>query len=341
VYSTYALTVIPCLLVFGPWSDAVGRRAVLLAGVVLGALAAGVFAAARGVAWLFAAQVVEGVAMAAVQGSAVPALVETHPHEDRARASLVGSATTVAGAALGPLAAGLIATIGPWPRRVPYLVELPLLVATALVLWAALPRRDGAARQWRPLRPSVPASIRPRFTAAATAAFLAWAVVSLFLSLIPSYVSELLHTTDVALVGALAAVVLGCAAVVQLAARQLAARPSQAAGLLLVASASAALVVVAHVRHLPVIAAASVLAGLGLGLVFRGALIEVNAIAPSDRKGEVVASFYVVVYLGTALPVIGTGVVALATGLLTAVQVFGYVVGAGCLLTARAAARAG
>lgn len=38
-----------------------------------------------------------------------------------------------------------------------------------------------------------------------------------------------------------------------------------------------------------------------------------------------------VIYLGVALPVIGVGFIALATGLLVAVQIFAYLVGAACL----------
>ncbi len=102
VYATYAFTVMPCLLVFGPLSDALGRRRLLLGAVALATVAAAVFALASGTAWLFAAQVVEGVAMGALQGTAVAALVETHPRDDRDHASLVGSAATVGGAAIGP-----------------------------------------------------------------------------------------------------------------------------------------------------------------------------------------------------------------------------------------------
>jgi MFS family permease len=74
--------------------------------------------------------------------------------------------------------------------------------------------------------------------------------------------------------------------------------------------------------------AASALAGLGQGLAFGGALAQVNTAAPDRQRGEVLSAFYVVIYLGTAPPVIGTGVVAVAVGLLPAVQVF-----AGCAIT--------
>jgi MFS family permease len=328
VYATYAFTVMPCLLVFGPLSDALGRRRLLLGAVALATVAAAVFALASGTAWLFAAQLVEGVAMGALQGTAVAALVETHPRDDRDHASLVGSAATVGGAAIGPLLAGMLARYGPSPRRLPFLVEVALLAVALAVLVVVFPDDSGGRATWTPRRPSVPAPIRRTFALAGMAAFLAWAVASLFLSLIPSYVGETLRTANVALTGGLAATMLGASALVQVGLRRVPSAAAQTAGLALVTAACLALVVVAHVRSLAVMTGAAVLAGLGLGFAFRGSLSDVNAIAPDDRKGDIVATYYLVVYLGTAVPVVGVGILAQATGLLTAVQVFGAVIGA-------------
>jgi MFS family permease len=99
-----------------------------------------------------------------------------------------------------------------------------------------------------------------------------------------------------------------------------------------VTASAGALLVVAEVRSLPAIVVASALAGLGLGLVSRAALAEVSDRAPVDRRGDVVACFYLVIYLGTAVPVIGVGLLAHATDLLGAVRTFDVAVGAACLV---------
>jgi predicted MFS family arabinose efflux permease len=323
VFATYAATVMPCLLVFGPLSDAIGRRRVLIAAVCLGLAATGLFAAARGLGWLFCAQIVEGAAMGALQGAAVAALIETDPRGDRDHASLVGSALTVGGAAVGPFLAGFVAQYAPWPRRLPYLIEAVLLVVAFLVLVTRFDTDEPRRHRWRPQRPSVPKSIRRTFALASGSAFLAWAVASLFLSLIPSYVIQLLHTLNLSLVGAVAGLMLACSALSQLLGRRAAVSSAQIVGLSLVAVSAAGLVLVAHFQHLPVILMAATLAGTGLGLTFRATLNDVNAVVPEHRKGEIVASFYLIVYLGTALPVIGVGLAAAATGLLTAIQLFG------------------
>ena len=58
-------------------------------------------------------------------------------------------------------------------------------------------------------------------------------------------------------------------------------------------------------------------------------------IAPSDQRGEVSAAFYVCIYLGIALPVIGIGIPPDLTTLFTAVTTLAVVTGA-CALTVAA-----
>lgn len=74
LFATYALLVIPALLVFGPLSDAKGRRELLLWAIVVAALAAALFAAAHRLAVLFVAQAVQAMALGALQGQRDPGL---------------------------------------------------------------------------------------------------------------------------------------------------------------------------------------------------------------------------------------------------------------------------
>jgi len=62
---------LPALLLLGSLSDVVGRRPVLLVGLGAACAGLGLFAAARGTAWLFAARVLQGVAVGAVSAVAV------------------------------------------------------------------------------------------------------------------------------------------------------------------------------------------------------------------------------------------------------------------------------
>ena len=60
VFAAYALLLLATLLVFGSVSDYLGRRRVILAGLVMAAGACGLFLAADGVGLLFAARALHG-----------------------------------------------------------------------------------------------------------------------------------------------------------------------------------------------------------------------------------------------------------------------------------------
>src|SRR5439155_501488 len=75
------------------------------------------------------------------------------------------------------------------------------------------------------------------------------------------------------------------------------------------------------------IAAASVV-GLGQGLVIGAGLAAINQRAPVEHRGETASSFFVVMYVGLSLPVIGVGVAAHAFSLRTAGIAFSAAVAA-------------
>jgi MFS family permease len=329
LFATYALLVIPALIVFGPLSDAKGRRELLTGAIALAAVAAGLFAAATALVVLFVAQAVQAMALGALQGTAAPTLIEHDPSEDQRRASAIASALTVGGAAIGPLLAGLLAHYAVLPQRLAFLVEIGLLVLALVAVSTGLPLRD-ERDDWHPRRPTVPEEIRRPFAVAGLSAFVAWAVAALFLSLIPSFVTIALKGS-VALAGAVAAAMLGAATVVQLAAYRVESLRAQTVGLAVMVPGLAALLAADLAESLTWLLVASIVAGLGMGLAFMGSLGDVNEIAPDDRKGDIVASYYVVVYLGTALPPIGVAGLSEATSSRTAIEVFVYIVAAICL----------
>jgi len=90
------------------------------------------------------------------------------------------------------------------------------------------------------------------------------------------------------------------------------------------------ILVTTHTKVLAPLLAATVLTGIGHGLAFMGSLGDVNEIAPDDRKADVVATYYVAVYVSTAVPATGVGLLTGPLGLLPAVSIFSYVVLAVC-----------
>ena len=109
---------------------------------------------------------------------------------------------------------------------------------------------------------------------------------------------------------------------------------AQPLGLGLLVAGVAALVLAFPAHSLALVLVAAVLAGAGLGLGFFGSQAQVNAIAPSDRRGEVTAAFITCLYSGVAVTVIATGILSDAISLATAVAASGIVVCAVAAATA-------
>lgn len=261
IFAVYALALVPSLLLFGPLSDRVGRRRMIAAGLTVAVCGLALFASARGLWWLFAARGVQGLAVGMTSGAAGAALVELE-RGTRGRAALLAALAQAGGSAAGPVCAGLLAEWAPAPRRLCFVVGVG---ATAVALLAALPSTPGTGGGWAIQRPSVPAEIRARFALVAITGAVVWAVAALFLSVVPSYAGSLLHTANLALLGAVSALMLATSCAAQLAAerRAIPSRHAQPAGLALLLGGLVALVAAFPTHSLVVLLAGALLAGRG------------------------------------------------------------------------------
>ncbi|MDA3627378.1 MFS transporter [Saccharopolyspora sp. WRP15-2] len=337
IFAAYVAALIPSLLVAGPLSDAVGRRRVLLPAVATAVLGSLIFALASGTAWLFAARVLQGLSLGFASGTLTAVLAELEPTGNRRRAALVSTVASVGGLGLGPVLAGLLAEYAPAPHVLPFVVEIVLLVPAAVAI-ASLPQGRTATR-WKPRRPQVPKAVRGVFATSGAASFLAFAVIGLFLTLVPTYVAELSRSTNLLLSGAAVALMLASSAAAQLVGYGGRARKLELVGLPLLAAGLVLLAVAGGLRSLTLLLVATVIAGIGQGLAFLGGLTAVSQAAPADRQAEVLSSFYVLIYLGVGVPVIGVGVLATWLGLLLAVQCSAVLIALLCLLVLAIPAR--
>ncbi len=329
IFATYAGVLVPSLLLFGQLSDWLGRRPVIAVGLVGGAAGLTLFALADGTAWLFAARAVQALGTGLMTAAAAAALVELEPSGDHGRAAVATVLGNNGGSAAGPLVAGALAQWAPEPLVLCYLTGIACL---AFALLGVLSIRDPvvAGGRWRPQRPSVPRPIRARFARASLTGASAWAVGGLFLSVVPSYAGQLLHTSDLALLGAIAALTLATSCVAQLALLRRDVRPhaAQPAGLVMVVAGVGLLIVAFPLGSLLAMLAAAVVAGFGMGVALFGAQTEINLLAPGERRGEVTAAFIACLYGGVAVTAVGAGLLADAYGLSTAVAVIGAILAA-------------
>jgi MFS family permease len=328
VFAVYALVLAPSLLFFGELSDRIGRRPVILGGLVAGTIGLGLFAVATNVAWLFAARIAQGVSVGMAGGAATAALVELDPEGDRRHAALLATLAQTVGGAAGPLLTGILAQWLPAPRVLAYVVGMVACILAAVLLLTMPEPGQPRGGAWSIPRPSVPRDIRVAFARVAVTGASVWAVVALFFAVVPSFATERIGIGNLAALGAISSIVLICSSISQVASPgSMDPHVAQALGLGLLTAGLAALVLASVTDNAIVLVAASVLAGTGHGLGFLGAQDDLNRIAPPERRGEINAALYTCIYLGVALPVIGVGVLADLTTLTTAVVVFAFVTG--------------
>jgi MFS family permease len=329
VFATYAAGVIASLLLFGRLSDQVGRRRVLLPGLALAALSAIAFLLANGLAFLLVGRVLAGLAAGIFTGTATATLVDLAGPQGREKATLMATIANMGGLGCGPLLAGLLSQWAGSPLRLTFWVYLALLVPAAIGIWA-MPETVAATSRPR-LRPqalTVPTEMRTAFVEAALAGFAGFAVLGLFTAVTPAFLGQELGVTSRAVVGLVVFAVFAASMVGQALLDLLPEGAAMPAGCVALIAGMGSLALGLALPSLGLLVLGGAIAGLGHGLAFRAGLTVVNTRAPAEHRAAVASSFFVVMYVGISLPVIGEGILAQATGLRAAGLIFATVVAA-------------
>jgi MFS family permease len=316
VYATYAGAVLFALVAFGRWSDAIGRRPVLLAGVAFAIASAVVFLFADSVPVLLAGRVLSGLSAGLFAGTATAAVIEAAPPRWHGRAAAVATVANVGALGIGPVLAGLLVEYAPDPLRLSFVVHIVLAtLAAAAVAYSpeTSPRNGRIGIQ----RVSVPAEVRPVFAIAALAAFAGFAVTGLFTSVAPAFLTDVIGIDNHAIAGLIVGSIFASSALGQIASTRVAPQRAVALGCAILVVGMASLAVALHLSSLPWLVAAAVVSGIGQGISFGRGLAAVSECTPPDRRAEVSSTYFVVAYVAISLPVIGDGLAARAWGLQT------------------------
>jgi len=314
IFAAYAVGVVLSLYLAGHVSDWLGRRRILVIAVLVSALSAVLFLTWSEVPGLIVARLINGASIGILTATATAHLGElrarAHPDENTVVAASVSGAANLGGLALGPLIGGLFAEFLPRPLMLPHLVFVIVLLiaAAALLLVPETVTMPEEAPRYRPQRLSVPADARGTFSSAAFGAFSGFAVFGLFTSLAPTFLGVTFMAHDHLLAGATSFSVFAAAALGQTLLAKLSPRSQLTIS---IAACAAGLVLVALGAVLPqlgVFIVGGIVSGLGVGLLFRGALTTAVGLADPARKGETLALIFLIAYAGLAIPVLAIGV---------------------------------
>ena len=325
VFAVYALALLATLLTAGSVSDYAGRRPTLLIALAIEMAGMLVFAEARGVGWLFAARILQGIGTGIAMGTISAALLDLQPERSPRLGALLGVVAPLSGLAAGALGAGLLVQYAPDPTRLVYWL-LPGGFAVTVVGAAAIPETVPSRRRWAgSLQPrlAVPGSLRTAFIATIPCLTATWALGGLVLSLGPSLTATVLGV-DSHVVGALPIFIMaGVSAVASIRLRDAHARATARGGLAgLIAGVAVALVAIAD-DSIALFLVGAAIAGVGFGPAFAGAFRALSNRAPADQRAALVSSILAVSYLAFSLPAIAAGAAATTLGLRETTYIYG------------------
>lgn len=313
LFGAYALGLVPGLILAGRASDARGRRALVLPASCMAIAASAILAfGSHGFAVLLAGRLLFGLAMGSIMSPGSVWVQELSTAEQGPRRATLWLS---AGFGLGPLVSGIVAQLAPAPMVVPYAVHATVM-AIALVLVRAAPETAYAkppaagATGFGRAELRVLAQLLP---VAPWAFGFAAVTVAILPGIMRPYVERPVLYSAFVIVTTLLSGVLVQPMTSRLGARaDLVGLAVGAAGTFVAAAAVA-------LRSPSLVFGAAVLVGAGYGLVITTGLREIATRVPKAQLGTAVGIYYVLTYVGFALPFVHA-VVAKSAGDVTTLR---------------------
>ncbi|MGA1837646.1 MFS transporter [Herbiconiux sp. 11R-BC] len=324
VFAAYSIGVMVALYLAGHLSDRLGRRRIILSSVLIEVVAAVLFLLWPSAVGLVVARFVAGLGIGMLTATATAHLADlrriSHPAATIGFAATIAGVANMGGLALGPLIGGLFAEWAPQPLVAPYLAFLAALVAIGFA-YAFVPETVERGRvhgPYRPQRVRVPAESRRAYWAAGIGAFAAFAVTGLFGSVAPTFLAQLLHQSDHLVAGIVSFSVFGAAALAQVVFARLSTRTQLWIGVLAMVAGLLALGVADLTVSAALFVGGGVVAGAGVGLVFRGALATAGSLGTAANRSEITAGIFLLAFAGMTVPPLLVGAALLVLPLVPA-----------------------
>ena len=327
IFAVYSVGVIGALLTTGPWSDEVGRKPLLLGGLVAAAVSLVVFALAEGLWLLLLARFLQGVSVGVYAAAATVAVSEMGPDDRPHLASILSTVANMGGLGAGSLIGALVLVTLPAPLVAPYLVHL-LLVALGLGLMVTVgePHAPAEESHLRVQGLAVPDAVRPVMVPAAISAFAGFMVCGFLGAVAPSFLGTVLgREGDHLLIGLAAGLIFLASCVAQVAEEAIPDRIVLPLGMGLLSVGLAGITAAIWAESLWAFLATVAFTGLGHGIAFKGGLSAVSKAAPEGDVSAVTATYFTVAYVAISIPVLVIGATQEAFGLHLVATLYGAV----------------
>ncbi|NWN91150.1 MFS transporter [Marinobacter adhaerens] len=328
IFAAYAFGVIAALVLTGRWSDQLGRRPLLLGGLVCAIISDLMFWQTEGLAMILAGRVLSGLSAGIFTGTATVAVLELAPPHWRERATFIATAANMGGLGLGPMLAGALSQYLPSPLVLTYLIHSALATLAIICVWWAPETVN------KPMHPrlsfqrlNVPSEVRGVFVPAAIAGFAGFAVCGFFTSIAPAMMGSVLGYDNRLLIGVVAGSIFIASTLGQFLQDKLPPQLRLPIGCATLVAGVTPVALGIHMQSLALFMAGAVIAGMGQGIAFRAGMGAIAAASPPAERAAVTSTFFIVAYIAISVPVIGIGLMASVLSLKTTGVIFSVFVG--------------
>jgi len=328
VFAVYALALLLTLLSAGSLSDHVGRRPVILTGLVLLAASMVLFGNAGSVTLLVLARILQGIASGLLISSLSATVLDLAPPARPGTAALWNALSPGIGLAAGALIAALALDTTPDAMLdvfTPLAAIYVVIAGLVLIAPETAPQLPGAWASLR-FRLSVPAEIRAEFWRAAPAVIAGWATGGLFLSLGATIVHGELGGTAHLWQGLAVTLLAGVGAITAFAIRRRSARTIVIFGTTALAAGTALSLLALGIGSLAAYLVAAAVTGMGFGTAFFGVVGSLAPKIPATQRADAFAVLYLLAYLAFGVPAVIAGVLVAPLGLGTVCLGYGVFV---------------
>ncbi|KYH13820.1 MFS transporter [Staphylococcus kloosii] len=327
IYAVYAVGVIGGLLVFGQLSDRIGRRYVLIPGIILSIISAIVFLFASNVGLLLLGRVVSGLSAGLFTSTATTTIVNLAPDDKKNQASTIASSVNMLGLGFGPLLCGVLAQYLPYALHLVFIVDIVLLIPAFIGIWLMPePIKDKQSFRIKVQKLSVPSNIRGTFIYAVIPVFVGFSMLGLFTAISPNFLGDILDIHNRAIIGLTVFLVFCASTVGQLLFKQ----KSDYSVLMLGSGTLIVGVILVGISLLlssyVLLLIGAIVSGLGQAFSFRAGLSTANSVSPQDKQAEITSTFFTIAYIAISIPVVGVGLLQLGLSIQGAGLTFSIIV---------------
>lgn len=322
IFATYALFLLLALLIAGSISDYIGRKPVILLAIFLQMTSMMFFLFSNDINMLFVARAIQGIATALAVSSIGAALLDLNKH----KGPIINSICPMLGMTVGSILACLVLQYSNTPLHlifeiliVIYLIEFILTIFSP----ETAVKRSGALASLK-LKMAVPPAAKFALISISPVNIALWMLSGIFLSLMPSLFVQAFQIHSAWLNGLSFSAITLSGAIGIILLRKSASVFILKFGTIHLILGTTILILGINLVNIYLLFIGSIIAGLGFGTSFMGAIRTVMPLAEPEERAGLMAAFYVESYLAFSVPAIIAGLLVQKIGLINSTNLYAF-----------------